>query len=304
MAARNSVALSLLTLASCELVVHRPNLIYILNDDTDVLLGSASTLWQTRALLADKGAEFTQFRTLSPKCTPSRTGQLVGRHYHNVRPRGQILDSWESTVTVEEDGLDYAPPPGGGLNQSTMFESTALFPQLIAAGYWTSIVGKVHNGQKSFLCTPGHNRTAAFTHVGTLCSPCGNYWGSEYVVKEPGEPTTRMEKIDGDAWSGLPLCGPKPPRPAQSPHLRRPPCTRVQPTRTASSATAPRAPGQGFAPNRPAEPRLTRRSRAPLTPWRAQALHAGGGGGGRPFLRAHRHDGPAPQLARSAAHRA
>ena len=53
----------------------------------------------------------------------------------------------------------------------------------------------MHNGQRAWLCSPGKNRTAAFTHVGTLCSPCGNYWGAEYVVKEPGEATTRMEKL-------------------------------------------------------------------------------------------------------------
>ena len=163
--------------------VTRPNLVYILNDDTDVLLGAASTLRQTRALLGDAGATFTEFRTLSPKCTPSRTGQLVGRHYHNVRPRG---------VT--------GPPPGGGLNQSTMFEPTALFPMLAAIGYWTSIVGKVHNGQSSFLCSD-HNRTDVFTHIGTQCKPCGNYWGAEYVVKDVGDVTTRLETINGSDWS-------------------------------------------------------------------------------------------------------
>ena len=111
-----------------------PNLVYILNDDTDYLLGSIAALKQTRALLGDQGATFTEFRTLSPKCTPSRTGQLVGRHYHNVRPTPQ----WNAPP---EDAL--LTPQGGGLNQTTMFEPTALFPLLIANGYWTSIVGKV-----------------------------------------------------------------------------------------------------------------------------------------------------------------
>ena len=55
----------------------RPNLVYILMDDTDVLLGGANTMHQTRELIGDRGATFTHFRTLSPKCTPSRTGQLA-----------------------------------------------------------------------------------------------------------------------------------------------------------------------------------------------------------------------------------
>ncbi len=167
----------------------RPNLVYILNDDTDLLLGSPDAgLTQTRRLLGGDGAgvTFSHFRTLSPKCTPSRTGQLAGRHYHNVRPAG--------AATSRKSGR--------GLNQTTMFDGDALFPALHSAGYWTSIVGKVHNGQQSFLCTPKHNRTTPFTHVATLCKPCGNYWGNQYVVKNVGDEHTHMEaKLDPTAWS-------------------------------------------------------------------------------------------------------
>ena len=151
------------------------------------MLGSPSVLKQTRKLLADEGAELQHFMTHSPKCTPSRTGQLVGRHYHNVRP----VAAETTMVEVLEDGTT-AAPQGGGLNQTTMFEPTALFPMLKAAGYWTSIVGKVHNSQGGWLCKPGHNRTDAFTHISTVCGPCGNYFPNEFVVKEVGEPTTRL----------------------------------------------------------------------------------------------------------------
>ena len=75
-----------------------------------------------------------------------------------------------------------------------------LFPMLAAIGYWTSIVGKVHNGQQSFLCSD-HNRPDVFTHIGTQCKPCGNYWGDEYVVKDVGDVTTRLETINGSDWS-------------------------------------------------------------------------------------------------------
>ena len=182
-----------LVLTAANGSVTRPNLVYILNDDTDVMLGSplSGALHQTRSLLADAGAEFTQFRTLSPKCTPSRTGQLVGRHYHNVRPAST---GTTAKVEVLEDGTT-AAPQGGGLNQTTMFEPTALFPMLRAAGYWTSIVGKVHNGQGGWLCKPGKNRTDPFTHISTVCGPCGNYYPDEFVVKEVGEPTTRLVKV-------------------------------------------------------------------------------------------------------------
>lgn len=84
----------------------RPNLVYILMDDTDVLLGGGAALKQARALLADAGADFTRFLTLSPKCTPSRTGQLAGRHYHNVRP-----------------AMPPHPTSGRGLNQTYVLDT-------------------------------------------------------------------------------------------------------------------------------------------------------------------------------------
>lgn len=158
----------------------KPNLVYVLMDDTDVLLGSADRmLKQAQALIADKGAKFTHFRTHSPKCTPSRTGQLVGRFYQNVRPN----------------------EVGPGLNQTTMFEPDALFPTLFNNGYLTSITGKVHNGQAGFLCKEGKNNTQFFSHIKTHCSPCGAYWKDEIVVKDLGSTAWRKEELDMNDWS-------------------------------------------------------------------------------------------------------
>ena len=90
MATRNSVALSLLTLASCELVVQRPNLIYILIDDTDVLLGSA-WLGALRVLETGVGAR-----------------QIVGR----MRlPRGTVDTDTGSSSNRSRRRTDSAAPP-------------------------------------------------------------------------------------------------------------------------------------------------------------------------------------------------
>ena len=89
-------------------------------DDLDVLLGSEAVLKQTHALVSSRGARFTHFRTHSPKCTPSRTGQLAGRFYQNVRPGGPT-----------------GRTTGPGLDQLSLFGDDALFPQLHAAGYLT-----------------------------------------------------------------------------------------------------------------------------------------------------------------------
>eukprot|EP01043_Picozoa_sp_COSAG02_P020749 COSAG02_NODE_1030_length_15077_cov_36.210119_13_plen_580_part_00 len=167
----------------------KPNLIYILLDDLDVLLGSEVVLKQTHALISEKGARFTHFRTHSPKCTPSRTGQLAGRYYQNVRVSG------DPTGTVK----------GRGLDQMSLFDESALFPQLHAAGYLTSVVGKLHNGQKEYFCQTGPhgNNTAPFSHVSTQCSPCGGYWKGEYIHKGIDDPTTQYDNsVDLNAFSG------------------------------------------------------------------------------------------------------
>ena len=111
---RPTMGLPRTNLLGCILAVaaSQPNFVYILMDDTDELLGSASLMTRTKALVGDRGATFSRFRTLSPKCTPSRTGQLTGRHYHNVRPGAR----------------------GPGLDEATLFDADALFPALRRAG--------------------------------------------------------------------------------------------------------------------------------------------------------------------------
>ena len=54
------------------LAASQPNFVYILMDDTDELLGSASLMTRTKALVGDKGATFSRFRTLSPKCSSGK----------------------------------------------------------------------------------------------------------------------------------------------------------------------------------------------------------------------------------------
>lgn len=183
--------------SAVKLTVTRPNLVYVLLDDLDVLLGSEVMLKQTRELVSQRGARFTEFRTHSPKCTPSRTGQLVGRYYQNVRAIG------DPTGTTK----------GKGLNQMSLFDEDALFPQLHAAGYLTSVVGKLHNGQKAYFCRGmttddsvadgGENKTAPFSHVSTQCSPCGGYWKGDYIHKGIGDTTTRADdSVNLTAFSG------------------------------------------------------------------------------------------------------
>ena len=125
--------------------------------------------------------ELLEFRMLSPKCTPSRTGQYAGRYYHNVRP----------------EHVDIAVGPGG-LNQSTLFDRDALFPTLKGAGYLTGVVGKLHNAQAQWFCRE-NNKTTPFSFISKQCEPCGGYYRTEYVVKHIGDPYPTYETIPGGA---------------------------------------------------------------------------------------------------------
>lgn len=154
-----------------------PNFVYVLLDDMNTVLGDEQIVIQTRTLIADQGARASNAFVSSPKCTPSRSAWLSGRFYHNIRPNGATS--------------------GRGLNTSNHFDYDALFPTLHRNGYQTGLFGKIHNNQAHWLCDDS-NHTEPFTHIETECSPCGNYFPSEFVVKEHNELYTKMETLADD----------------------------------------------------------------------------------------------------------
>eukprot|EP00937_MAST-01D_sp_MAST-1D-sp2_P007802 g7802.t1 len=134
-------------------------------DDLDLKLGSERALPQTQKLLADSGARALNYFVSSPKCTPSRSAWLSGRHYHNLRPHGAMT--------------------GTGLNTTNFFGRDALFPTLRRANYTTAIFGK--------------NHSEPFDHIETECSPCGGYYRTgknNWVTKERHGDTHVFETID------------------------------------------------------------------------------------------------------------
>ena len=54
-------------------------------DDLDKLLGGENAIPQVKRLLGAAGADASHYFVSSPKCTPSRSAWLSGRHYHNLR---------------------------------------------------------------------------------------------------------------------------------------------------------------------------------------------------------------------------
>ena len=124
---------------------NRPNFLLVMCDDMDLLLGGVQATPQVERLLGGGGATANAYFVSSPKCTPSRSAWLSGRHYHNLRPHGA--------------------KSGRGLNTSAFFDEDAIFPKLQRAGYQTGIFGKIHNNQGSWLCKED-NHTEPFDHIG------------------------------------------------------------------------------------------------------------------------------------------
>ena len=114
----------------------RPNLVWILTDDQDQMLGGsfpptagATPMPKTRRLLQDGGVHATRWYTHTPICSPSRSELLTGRYFHNVR------------VTGPQPGYC----SGMHVNYSHVNQNTFARTLKEEAGYATGLFGKYLN---------------------------------------------------------------------------------------------------------------------------------------------------------------
>jgi arylsulfatase A-like enzyme len=78
----------LLPLAAVSAAPSKPNIMLMLTDDQDIMLGGypavGQPMSQARELIQNKGAIATQWRIHTPICGPSRAELQSGRYYHNI----------------------------------------------------------------------------------------------------------------------------------------------------------------------------------------------------------------------------
>lgn len=93
---------------------------------------------------------------------------------------------------------------GRGLNTTSFSNPAALFPMFKASGYQTALFGKMHNDQGRWLCRPDNATfpfARIFSHIETLCSPCGHYTPVEpdaWVRLNPATQQTEFETLQPD----------------------------------------------------------------------------------------------------------
>ncbi|XP_039625976.1 N-acetylglucosamine-6-sulfatase isoform X1 [Polypterus senegalus] len=81
----------------------RPNIVLILTDDLDAVIGGLTPLNKTRRLIGEAGITFTNAYVSSPLCCPSRASILTGKYLHNHRVVNNTLEgncssqAWQKT---------------------------------------------------------------------------------------------------------------------------------------------------------------------------------------------------------------
>jgi N-acetylglucosamine-6-sulfatase len=107
----------------------RPNVVFVLTDDQDLVLGSLGFMPRTRDLIARQGLTFANHFVPLSLCCPSRSTILTGVFPHNHKVYTNF-------------------PPDGGFERfdELGLEETTIATALHAAGYRTALFGKYLNG--------------------------------------------------------------------------------------------------------------------------------------------------------------
>lgn len=154
-------------LESLGIVDGKPNIILILTDDMDMSL--VPQMPHMQELIADQGAEFTNYFVTSPLCCPSRASMIRGQYPHNTN----ILEN----------------TPGFRNFYRNQYENETVAVWLNRAGYQTALMGKYMNGYPitagDDYVPPGWTDWNAYFYNGPENDEGGFYF--TYILNENGK---------------------------------------------------------------------------------------------------------------------
>jgi N-acetylglucosamine-6-sulfatase len=88
----------------------RPNILLLLTDDQDIVLGSFDHMPHVKTLLQEQGMTFDNAFVHTPICCPSRSQILTGRYtHHGVALNNSLAGNCYGTAWIEniENGFTY-----------------------------------------------------------------------------------------------------------------------------------------------------------------------------------------------------
>ena len=131
--------LLLLLLQSLASATKQPNIVFILSDDQDLLLGSLNFMPSIQKYLLQQGTSLSNHFTSTPVCCPSRSSIITGRFPHNYP---QIHPTQKTSC------LDPS------------HDKLSVFSKLHNAGYRVGLFGKHMNaeGMAPFCPTNKHSQ--------------------------------------------------------------------------------------------------------------------------------------------------
>ena len=145
----------------------RPNFIFVLTDDQDVVFDSMDYMPFTKHHFESNGMTFTNSFVSTPICCPSRTESIAGRTFQNIR---------------QDRPFDCM---GVRAKFNVFNNNQSMFQKFHAEGYDTSTFGKLTNNQHGFFCEHSPPFTAGFDRIHSPCTTTNDFYGTQYMNYYP-----------------------------------------------------------------------------------------------------------------------